>query len=578
MLSEKGLSHLSSLQKAHLERLDAADRGVVAPLYHGDLTTSLPRLESLLEHCRDQRDTTDFKLNDLLRALLLFGERIPEDFQLRFQEVALGARYYGGYCERYPMFYNSENHHLCWAVAEYLVAQTFPGQIFTYDGRSSGDHLARARLLIVNWIDCRARYGFCEWNSSAYMPINLSSLLNLVDFAAEPEVSRLAGDAATKLLADVAADSAGGVIWAAQARIYQEQLFEGGQSLAGVMDLLLGDETTTPRLDDADHPAATTRYRAPAWLAVLADDRQTPLIHKERHRVEQGIYYDCRSTFWRPPVELIREDERQRLYPHQLQQHVIHTERRPQYLASAMLLPPANSRTHAHQMLSWMGSLKARVPLFAVQRLGVLPEPESESYWMGKFKTAIPRCYLQDGVLAAVYRVPPEGGEVIHAYFPTGDFDEFIAEDGWHFGRVEDAYVAMLPPAGAELTSDGPWAGREIKAGSTSSAWVCVFGCEQADGSFGRFLKRCRAIAVDWDGQQLQVEVRTAGNAFTVSYHGGVTVGGEPLAYDDYKQTDNEMVSQAWGDPVMHIRTAEGPTTIDFSSARRVAAACRFAD
>ncbi len=113
------------------------------------------------------------------------------------------------------MFYNSENHHLNWAVAEYLAGQLWPTETF-FDGRPGKQHKRRARFLIAKWIDGRARWGFREWNSSCYMGVNLRSLLNLVDLADEQDIRGLATLSFTQMMADLAPDSAYGGVWSAQ--------------------------------------------------------------------------------------------------------------------------------------------------------------------------------------------------------------------------------------------------------------------------------------------------------------------------------------------------------------------------
>jgi len=102
------------------------DKGLLALLWSDDRKSANDLIRSLLQECNDHVDCTDFRLNLLLRALCLFPSLIDKELQESIRETALSARYYGGYSDRYPMYYNSENHHLSWAMAEFFAAVSGP--------------------------------------------------------------------------------------------------------------------------------------------------------------------------------------------------------------------------------------------------------------------------------------------------------------------------------------------------------------------------------------------------------------------------------------------------------------------
>jgi hypothetical protein len=207
----------------------------------GDVEKANRQMLQKVDECNRRMDCTDFRLNALLRGMVLFADEVRPEVKQAIKDAALSARYYGGNSRDYPMFYSSENHHMNWAVAEYLAGQLWPDEVFRFDGRTSRQHRDRARYVIANWIDTRSRFGYCEWNSCCYMGVTLLGLLNLVDLADEPVIRRLAADATTQLLADLAADSLAGGVWGAQARIYQKQLFDkNAQNVAPALSILLG--------------------------------------------------------------------------------------------------------------------------------------------------------------------------------------------------------------------------------------------------------------------------------------------------------------------------------------------------
>lgn len=580
------MSSVEHRQQTFLRKMAEFDSGELSTVWYGrctfisllaagDIEKANQWMMKKVQECNQRIDCTDFRLNLLIRGMLLFPDRVRPDVKQAIKAAALAARYYGGHCRDYPMFYSSENHHLNWAVAEYLAAQLFPNETFGYDGRTSRQHLDRARFLIANWIDSRSRWGYDEWNSSCYHGINLLSLLNLVDLAAEPIIRQLATDATTKLLADVAADSAYGGVWAAQARLYEPQCFvRSAQNTAPALTILLGagaveDLTASQACGDA---VATTSYRAPQWLCRLACDLDHPMVNLERHRNDGDIYYKTKSRFWRMPFELTNEAWRQKLCPEDMTDMPIRTERRAEYIVSAAIIGEASKlATAGHQAMIWMSCLNGRVPVFTTQ-----PAPTASGhrapYWGG---TAIsPRCYLQDGILAAVYHSKeqdPHSSDFTHAYFPTADFDEWNRQENWFFGRAQDAFVGLLAPPGAALTTQGPWAGKEILAPGRSVAWVAIFGSRAQDGSFASFISRCQAAHIAFDPASATMHVRSGRVDFSVSYPTGAVIAGQPFSCDAWRQLDNPIVQSDFGRPQLHVNAPEGPQTLDFSSARRLA-------
>ena len=65
-------------------------------------------IEGVADICSTlQRDCTDFMLNLLLRAYILFPGGITPANRDRIRKAATGNRFYGGHRVGYPMFYNS---------------------------------------------------------------------------------------------------------------------------------------------------------------------------------------------------------------------------------------------------------------------------------------------------------------------------------------------------------------------------------------------------------------------------------------------------------------------------------------
>lgn len=566
------INRVADLAPQPPERVWYTNSGFVACLAAGRLERGNELLREKVDLCITfTSDCTDFLLNLLIRAWLLYPDRITADNKDRIRRAVIGSRYYGGHRSNYPMFYNSENHHMSWATAEYLGAQLFPDTVFTFDGRTAKAHFDRARFLVANWIDRRGRWGYSEWNSSAYMGINLMSLLNLADFAQDPVIRKLATDATTKLLADLAADSLGGAVWGAQARAYEQYVFHGShQPAATALVLLLGagDPARLLVMGGVGDIVATTGYKAPDWLCKLASDPSAPLRNEERHRMEGDLFYTCRSAFWRPPIELTNEEARQQFAPESLSDAAVRTERTADYIVSSSVLPLSHRKVDA-QALYWMGSLGGIVPILVTHPFQAGADRGEERYWAGS--SCVPRCFLHDGAVGAVYAGGRDSADFTHAHFPTPDLDEWTRAGRWFFGRLREGYAGIRAPKGASLTEAGRWAGREILAPGKNAAWLTVFGSKTRDCGLAGFAKRCEALPVTEAADRLAIEWTSAGSRIRVSQAEGAVINGKPFSCAQWPQLNNAVVRHEYGSAITDITPPCGePSVLNFGAANEI--------
>lgn len=88
--------------------------------------------------------------------------------------------------------YWSENHMIMWMSSDWLLHEKY--------GRAIDAGLDNR---LRHYLRLKVKYGFYEFFSSVYAPYTLSGLLNLADFAQDPEIKSLATQAAVRLLRDL---------------------------------------------------------------------------------------------------------------------------------------------------------------------------------------------------------------------------------------------------------------------------------------------------------------------------------------------------------------------------------------
>jgi len=336
------------------------------------------------------------------------------------------------------------------------------------------------------------------------MGVNLFSLLNLFDLSPEPQMRRMADDMLCVLLADLAADSAFGGVWAAQARIYQSNIFQPDSTGGSVaFNLLMGigePESLKPGI--VGDFVATTAWRPPEWIPDMARDLDPPMLNRERHRKKSNVFYKCHSMFWKPPEELWRESRSELWLPEDIHEVGLRTERCGEYIVSAAFTPDEDYfGKDSSQATIWFSCLEGRVPVFVNHPQEKNEKSDRKWYWAGN--ASIPRCLLFNGTVVALFDnsvySSPDAADFTHAWFPTDRMDEAFRRDEWFLGRVGKAYAALRAcgSGNAEMTSGGRWKDREIRIPGPGSAWIGVYGSARADGGFNEFTERVCAMKVN---------------------------------------------------------------------------------
>ncbi|MFN2152573.1 MAG: hypothetical protein ACK2T5_13300, partial [Anaerolineales bacterium] len=232
-------------------------------------------LQAALDHVDAREDPSDFTLTSLIRLYYLNhgnGKLSPEQ-EISIEKTFLGDMYWldepgTTYVEMW-----TENHQILNHSAEYLAGQLFPDKFFSNNGQTGQWHMDHAKPLILQWIDLRARTGFSEWDSETYYPEDLAPLLNLVDFAQDPEIAQRAAMLVDLIIFDIAVDSFHGHFATSHGRVTAGSIQSANTSMTTIIALAWGQGkfTTTGNMG-AVSLATSQKYEVPSVIQALALD------------------------------------------------------------------------------------------------------------------------------------------------------------------------------------------------------------------------------------------------------------------------------------------------------------------
>lgn len=110
---------------------------------------------------------------------------------------------------------------------------------------------------------------------------------------------------------------------------------------------------------------------------------------------------------------------------------------------------------------------------------------DGPNYWLGS--TALPMVVQHERAAIVSYNLSNKertiSAAATHAWFPRDQFDDIDQQDAaggtWTFGRRGQGFIALFSARKVSFTTDGEWAGKELKADGGANIWICHIGNQE---------------------------------------------------------------------------------------------------
>ncbi|HBG00933.1 MAG TPA: hypothetical protein DDW87_05105, partial [Firmicutes bacterium] len=171
-------------------------------------------------------DCSDFELIMVFKLWKTYREKgvFPEKVWDKLEEAILGFRYWFDEPGNDVMWFFSENHALLFHTCQLLAGQLFPDRIFSNAGITGSEHQQKARRRLDDWFARFFSEGYAEWNSSAYLPINVMGLLQILEYVDDAPLKDKAKQALDLTFRYIAIHSLDGYLACSHGRIYEKEL------------------------------------------------------------------------------------------------------------------------------------------------------------------------------------------------------------------------------------------------------------------------------------------------------------------------------------------------------------------
>lgn len=525
------------------------------------VTVSAAELTPSLDLIRSRGDCADFEIV----ALLLLWHTVPAgswDPQAR-REVAdalTSIRYWIDQPGLDAMCFFTENHQLVWHVAQTLAGETFAKARFAVDGRAGTEHATQGRTRCAQWLQRKLTGGFSEFDSNAYLAIDSLGLVALIECGQDRDLATAAATLLDRTLISLAANSWQGIHGAAHGRSYvHTQRSARLEETSPILRLAAGVGSLNEKLLPTAALASAQQYRIPEVVRALATEtgpqwwgRQVSrgTLVFERDLLRRPYRSDVRS--WRTPHVMLSSVQDYRSGLPGLQEHVWAATLAPE--AQVYLTHPANADTS--------GSARPNA-------------------WMGH--RVLPRVHQHEDVLLGVQRfTPTDPVGATHLWFPVAHFDQWEQRGQWLIARVGSGYVAVGTPGGwrPELSGGAAW--QEWWPQERGSAWACLVGDADRDGTFEEFGAQVDATSVSWSGiggENPGLRVHRPDRAeLGLTFESAFTIDGVPAGLDSAGRPapeahlQNPAVTAEFDDDVVRVAWGGAEHTLDLGGALRLLA------
>ncbi|MGW8316362.1 MAG: hypothetical protein ACWGNV_12235 [Bacteroidales bacterium] len=588
-------------------------------LANGADTISWSRLDGTLEYVRNEYDCSDFRLVNLIRILYEFGDEVPDVTLEEIKQVLFNFRYWWDEPGENSMCYWSENHQILFASAEYLIGQKFPDALFPNSGLTGRQHMAKAKERINDWLLMRWNHGFIEFYSSVYYKEDIGPLINLIDYARDPELVSRCQIILDMLFYDIASQSSGTMFSSVSGRAYMNnRIGREAADFSGLTDYYWGDgEEIGPGMMYG--MMQTENYTLPPVLREIALDTSTVIIRQSNGldltELKTEGYYgtDNRSMMMQWGMEAFTN-------PEVVRNSLAHV-RSSNMFSNAFL---GDFTILNYKLLHWLHLEPTLVRIINPQTNGVAIQKgntytfktpdysiytvqahqpgdyadqqhvfgmnvgkhfsifhnhpaaekdvdrQSPSYWVGYGH--FPHSVQDRNVNLSIYSLPEQKGmmessllDYTRAYFPSHDFDTAFIEGHYLFGKMGETYCAMIGARDFHFRDE---AGDDVIQPGKKSFWITEAGSFAEDGSFEAFTQRIRNNPVTFDSLSMTLGYTSSQQVYEVEFDGDFRINGD-IVDTRYQRYDSPYIQAGPKDPTLTFSFNGESLYLDFANAVR---------
>lgn len=413
------------------------------------------KLAPALEMVKAKGDCADFMFSPLLAITTKYFNELPDKFKTVMKERALDFRYWIDEPCNDVMWYFSENHSLLFHTCQYLAGYLYKESHFNVSGRMGKEQYQIGKQRLEEWFDNFFTYGFSEWNSTTYLPIDLIGFFSLYISAPDSDIRERSKKALDFTFKVISVNYHGRVLSSTFGRIYENDL--KAMRIGEISNIL-----------------------AIAWNKGYFNNalRASTLF--------------CISDYVPPKeyTDFIDLEEKTALEVNYIQG--INQIETYLYKTNAYSLAGAikyNQYKKGHQQHMMNISLGNDATQLWINNPGEYAHSGENrpSYWAGNGNC--PLIVQHKNIQILEYRIDDNMIPKIHMYLPHWSLSEIQTKDKWLFIRKDNAYLGVFFSEGFTMETEGDMRGKEVYALGDNHRIIVKCSSLEEVGEFDNFIK-----------------------------------------------------------------------------------------
>lgn len=408
-------------------------------------------------------DCADFYIVPMMLIYKRYNYLLTPEIKKRMEDAFLNFRYWLDEPGNDVMWWFSENHALLFHIAQYIAGDIFNNEIFAVSKRTGLEQKQIGKERLIEWFETFFKYGFGEWNSTTYIPIDLIGFISLYEMATDKEIKDLAKKALDKTFKIMAFNLHGNMFAASYGRVYENDLkaLEFGElTLISWMAWGKGYMNTSTRSTSL---LAVSSYEPTPIENIVRLNDHNAIQTEYRQGVNHVLAYNYLCKYYAMGSAI-----NYKAYVHGHQQHVF------------------NISMQDDNTQLWINH-PGEHPFSGENR---------PSYWAGNGTKPHIEQYKNISFLS--YDIEKEElVKFIHLYFPSWKFDKVEHKNNWLFIRKKDSYLGVYFDKGYEVTKSGALTNKEVRAYGERHIVVAKLGSVKEFGTFERFIEKYERLNIE---------------------------------------------------------------------------------
>jgi hypothetical protein len=411
-------------------------------------------------------DCADFILVPLFLLITRYRALVSDDLYEEIRRVILKFRYWIDEPGKDVMWYFSENHAFLFHCAQYLAGSLFGDGVFSAGGKYGREQAEKGKERLINWFNLFFKYGYAEWNSATYIPVDLIGFFILHEIAPENDIKNLAKKALDYTFKIIMYNSFMGIMSGSYGRAYEDTLKFRKQTETCFIEWIAYGSGFINCRTRASALFALSSYEPPRYDRDIQVDGKGWIITALDQGVRRVKTYSYRTADF--------------------------------FTASVRRFRPF---THGHQQHLMNAALGKNSVGYFINHPGeqAFSGGSRPSYWAGN--GTMPFIEQYRDLTAMIFNIDPEEPvHYIHAYTPFYDYDEYETGEHWFFIRLDNAYCATWFSNKYQIVKRGANAGKELISPGLNHGIIVRCGNAFEWGSFKKFSALMKSVTVSYDG------------------------------------------------------------------------------